>query len=470
MKKRLSQVLRRYGHVIAALGVLSQVVWYMASLIPRLGIPQSTTLAIVLGYTFSVAYLIWVIWASRPSSVDSTSRVHLYSSRRRKLALLAVIGVTSFCVLFFSWSLVSRTVLYARVYRLVHIDVNGNIGGILLDEHRGRIFISNSTANRIEMYDMRGKAVRPLHVGLAPRGMALSKDGATLFVCNSDSEYVSVIDLKQEAKSYLLKLPEIKERKLTLKPTSIVLTGDEQAFLTTTPWDETVLELHLAQRSFQIRSFKLPAWGLMGAGFYGPGTLLRASPDGTSILIVRRNEGSLGIFELESERFTTSRVIVRWNAGSVRIFQLESERFTTSSYQGTAIGDAAFGPDGSTLVAASPQSIVFFDKSLHLVRAAEISSYNDPSWYKRSTPVAVSVGYGTDSGYVIFPDSPYSLRIVRLDVAALVVAEEQITIPAPVSGIQELFIDGGSKSLVAGYSCADHRSRLFVVPVARFRH
>lgn len=63
------------------------------------------------------------------------------------------------------------------------------------DATRRRVYIANSGLNRIEIYDERTrKMLAPIKVGQLPRSIALSSDGSVLYVANSSSEYISMID------------------------------------------------------------------------------------------------------------------------------------------------------------------------------------------------------------------------------------------------------------------------------------
>jgi YVTN family beta-propeller protein len=68
---------------------------------------------------------------------------------------------------------------------------------LVLDEARGRLYLSNSGYNRIEVFDIKKlKFLAPVEVGQLPRSMALTPDGYTLFVGNSGGESISQIDLE----------------------------------------------------------------------------------------------------------------------------------------------------------------------------------------------------------------------------------------------------------------------------------
>ncbi len=67
---------------------------------------------------------------------------------------------------------------------------------ILLDEARGRVYVSNSAYNRIEVFDIKKQHfVAPIPVGQLPHSMALGTDGATLYVGNVGGESISIVDL-----------------------------------------------------------------------------------------------------------------------------------------------------------------------------------------------------------------------------------------------------------------------------------
>lgn len=75
---------------------------------------------------------------------------------------------------------------------------NGSEGvqDILLDEPRGRVYVTNSAYNRIEVFDtVKQHFVDPIPVGQLPHQMAMSTDGATLYVGNTGGESVGIVDL-----------------------------------------------------------------------------------------------------------------------------------------------------------------------------------------------------------------------------------------------------------------------------------
>lgn len=81
----------------------------------------------------------------------------------------------------------------------------GSIAGLtdmVADTARQRLYIANPGMNRIEVFDtQQKKLVAPFSVGQLPRNIALSPDGANLYVANSGSEYISVVDLQKNTVS-----------------------------------------------------------------------------------------------------------------------------------------------------------------------------------------------------------------------------------------------------------------------------
>jgi hypothetical protein len=81
-------------------------------------------------------------------------------------------------------------------------NVGGNAGGneglqdLLLDQARGRLYITNSGYSRVEVFDIvKQHFIDPIPVGQLPHSMAMSTDGNTLYVGNTGGESVSIVDL-----------------------------------------------------------------------------------------------------------------------------------------------------------------------------------------------------------------------------------------------------------------------------------
>jgi len=66
---------------------------------------------------------------------------------------------------------------------------------LVYDQNRQRLYIANYGLNRVEVYDIQGRAfLTPIKVGQLPNSLALTPDGFTLYVANSGGETISIIN------------------------------------------------------------------------------------------------------------------------------------------------------------------------------------------------------------------------------------------------------------------------------------
>ena len=73
---------------------------------------------------------------------------------------------------------------------------NEGLQDIVLDEARGRVYITNSGYNRIEVFDTKKQRfIDPIPVGQMPHQMAMGGDGKTLYVANTGGESIHTVDL-----------------------------------------------------------------------------------------------------------------------------------------------------------------------------------------------------------------------------------------------------------------------------------
>ena len=67
---------------------------------------------------------------------------------------------------------------------------------LLLDEQRGRVYITNSGYNRLEVFDtQKSRFLPPVEIGQLPRSMAMSLDKSLLYIGNTGGESIAIIDL-----------------------------------------------------------------------------------------------------------------------------------------------------------------------------------------------------------------------------------------------------------------------------------
>lgn len=79
-----------------------------------------------------------------------------------------------------------------------------------LDETRGRLYLSNSGFNRIEVFDTRRQRfLEPIEVGQLPHAMAMTPDGSTLYVGDSGGESITIVDLETQRVSGKVDFPPI---------------------------------------------------------------------------------------------------------------------------------------------------------------------------------------------------------------------------------------------------------------------
>src|SRR5690349_15781471 len=74
--------------------------------------------------------------------------------------------------------------------------LSGTPSDLLLDEGRGLLYLVNSNANRVDVYDyVNRKQNGPIAVGTFPLSAAISPDGKYMYVSNTQSTTLSVVDL-----------------------------------------------------------------------------------------------------------------------------------------------------------------------------------------------------------------------------------------------------------------------------------
>jgi uncharacterized protein (TIGR03437 family) len=69
------------------------------------------------------------------------------------------------------------------------------LSDLVYDSTRQRLYIANTGLNRVEVYDIASQTLlTPIKVGQMPTSLALTPDGVTLYVANSGSEYISIVN------------------------------------------------------------------------------------------------------------------------------------------------------------------------------------------------------------------------------------------------------------------------------------
>jgi YVTN family beta-propeller protein len=92
------------------------------------------------------------------------------------------------------------------------VTLGGTPGDIVLDESRGRLYLVNTAANRIDAYSyLDNRLLGSVAVGQFPLSAAMSMDNAWLYVTNRDSSSLSVIDLGSFIVTQTVRLPAAPE-------------------------------------------------------------------------------------------------------------------------------------------------------------------------------------------------------------------------------------------------------------------
>ncbi len=106
------------------------------------------------------------------------------------------------------------------------ISFAGTPSDIVLDESRGKLYLVNANANRIDVYDYANQQkLPPIAVGQRPLAAAMSMDNMYLYVTNNTSSTVSVIDLRSTGVIQTVAVPA--------KPEGVEVAADGRALIAT---------------------------------------------------------------------------------------------------------------------------------------------------------------------------------------------------------------------------------------------
>ncbi len=268
------------------------------------------------------------------------------------------------------------------------IGLGGTPSDIVLDEQRGKIYLVNNAANRVDILDTTQNVVTSsISVGLSPLAGAMSPDGAFLYVTNSGNSSLSVIDLSVDQVSQTVTLPAA--------PQGVAVGGDGRALISTvgtgtgTPAANTLLIFDRTQQaSQQLIPVQTPP-PVSTTTATTPATLVKpqtaftskliATPDG-QFIVGLTNPGTttyLFVYEVASGIILNARTVAgqstvlsmapdgsRFMAGFT---MYDTQALTVDAQQNIAnapfsmtgsfntqqnVGGSAFSPDGTTLYSA----------------------------------------------------------------------------------------------------------------------
>jgi YVTN family beta-propeller protein len=131
-----------------------------------------------------------------------------------------------------------------RVY-----DVKGKAPHMVLVDHKGEFaYAMNSVSHDVSAVHLKTGEVTLIPTGKNPQGAALSRDGKTLYVANSDDESISIIDVAQKKRIALI--PTGKQ------PVRVEIGPDERTLIYAMQNAEAVGFADIAERK-QIAEIKL---------------------------------------------------------------------------------------------------------------------------------------------------------------------------------------------------------------------
>jgi hypothetical protein len=172
---------------------------------------------------------------------------------------------------------------------------------LLLDETRGRVYITNAGYNRIEIFDAKKqKFFEPLEVGQLPRSMAMPLDSSILYVGNAGGESIAVVDLDTLTASGSVAFPPIpragNQNPVQLIAMAMGLSGLQFLMSNGTFW-----------RVVGNEAVPRPANAITPASIGAP-QLMIATPGGEYILTVAGN-GTGYLYDARADTYTAARAL-----------------------------------------------------------------------------------------------------------------------------------------------------------------
>ncbi len=186
---------------------------------------------------------------------------------------------------------------------------------LLVDSARGRVYLSNSVKNQVEIFSIASQTfLPPIEVGASPRSMALV--GSNLMVvANNSSENVSVIDLDLLQQVDLIPLGPVAITTAPLFPNSVAVSSNAILFSTiplapagATPGNGNIWQLSLASRTAYPRLDLGIVNGTATVNSVDSRTALVAPSNGSSIALVSAaTGGTLRLYDPGTDAFPIAR-------------------------------------------------------------------------------------------------------------------------------------------------------------------
>ena len=189
-------------------------------------------------------------------------------------------------------------------------NAGGNEGlqDIVLDEARGRLYITNSGYNRIEVFDTKNLVfLAPIPVGQMPHQMAMGTDGNTLYVGNTGGESISIVDLNLQQVVGNVVFPPI-PRNGTVNPVyprtlAMGLIGLEFVMSDGSQWSVV-----MATPPFRRPANSVTPIALANTGGAGPAYGMVASGDNNYILTLS-GDGHAYVYNATADTYVAGRLL-----------------------------------------------------------------------------------------------------------------------------------------------------------------
>jgi len=292
-------------------------------------------------------------------------------------------------------------------------NANGNEGlqDIVLDEQRGRVYITNSGYNRIEVFDTKQlKFLNPISVGQLPHQMAMGTDGVTLYVGNTGGESISIVDLNLQQVVGNVVFPPFPRNGTTaiIYPRSLAMGLFGLQFLMSngTQW-QVIGNTALPRPASTVIPTTLVTSN-------GPSYGMISTPGYDHILTMSGN-GNAYVYDSISDQYVASRLLFPTIQGYYGVLgalpganYLLADTLILNQSLGTVGGAAtpsAAGPitPSRNVVAVAPIDANSYLRLTTSIRSSITAATSDDS---RTTLERVNVANGTDSLVGVVPENP----------------------------------------------------------------
>jgi hypothetical protein len=292
-------------------------------------------------------------------------------------------------------------------------NANGNEGlqDIVLDEPRGKLYITNSGYNRIEVFDTQQQQfLTPIPVGQLPHQMAMSTDGNTLYVANTGGESIGIVDLNLKQVVGSVAFPPIPRNGAAnvtyVRAMAMGLSGLQFVMSNGGMW-QVIGGTALPRAATSV------APATISASTTAPAAML-ATP-GDDFILTLNSAGTAYLYDATADTYVTSRLLFNPIQGYYGVLgALPGGTYLTAdslilNQSLTTVGGAATpsaqGPITTTrnVVAVAPLSTTSFLRLTTPVRSSITATTIDDS---RTTLELVDIAAGSDSLVAVVPENP----------------------------------------------------------------